>query len=513
MYTDFYGLKEKPFNLTVSSRFLYLSEGHGEALAMLKYGVMERKGFILLSGGIGTGKTTMIQALLDTLDDRVLCIHLSNPLLSPEEFMDYLAFSTFHRKIHFRSKAEFLVEFEAFLHECLQSKTNVILIVDEAHKLSFELLEEIRLLSNMESSDEKLINIFLAGQPELNETLREPQCLPLLQRISVRHHLRPLNLDETRNYVATRLTIAGASNKQEIFSKDAVTALHTYAQGNPRVINILADNALVLGYARAARPITSGTVRKCYEDMSLQRSFPDASEETSEPYELKRREGSRGRFWKWAIPLCLIGALVAFAGTRTGRESLWKVFGLKAPGWELPADTVGMGEVESQQGASSGTAGSVPLEEMHEHPSPNAQMDGQEGQSTEIEQADAPRDDRALLNEEQPYSSADVMVQQGAICRAIYHKRPLVSGESFRASVGKLYCFTMIVGAVRTVEITHVWHFGNIPVARIPLPVKSPIWRTYSARTIRAQDIGDWHVNVLGPQGNVIWSTPFEVTP
>lgn len=124
-----------------------------------------------------------------------------------------------------------------------------------------------------------------------------------------------------------------------------------------------------------------------------------------------------------------------------------------------------------------------------------------------------PRVNLALLNEEQRYSSVDVIVQQGAICRAIYHKTPLVSGESFRASVGKLYCFTMIVGALRTVEITHVWYFGNRPVARIPLPVKSPIWRTYSAKTICAQDIGDWHVDVLGPQGNAIWSTPFKVTP
>jgi hypothetical protein len=157
-------------------------------------------------------------------------------------------------------------------------------------------------------------------------------------------------------------------HKQKIFSKDPITELYLYAQGNPRVINILADNALLLGYARATRPITPDTIRKCYEDMSLQRCLPEDSEETVEAHELKIRKDARGRFWKWAISLCPIGALVAFAGTRIGGESLWKVFGLKAPDWQIPADTVRMGQVQSQQGASSGTAGSVPLEETHEPP-------------------------------------------------------------------------------------------------------------------------------------------------
>ena len=513
MYPEFYNLKEKPFNLTPSPRFLYLGESHGEALNMLKYGVMERKGFILLTGEIGTGKTTMIQALLSTLDDSVHCIHISNPLLSLGEFMDYLAFSTFRRKIHFRSKAEFLVEFEEFLRGCLRSQTNVILIIDEAQKLSFELLEEIRLLSNMETGDEKLINIFLVGQPELNEKLREVQYLPLLQRISMRYHLSPLDLDETRSYVATRLRIAGAPKREEVFSKGAIKALHQYAHGYPRVINILADNAMLLGYSRATKPITPHMVQKCYEDMSLQSSLPKDRREISEPYEPKIRGRTLGSFLKWAALLCFIGALVAFGMTETGRSSLWKLFGLKLPGWQIPADKVVVGQVQGKKGENLGTEGSAPTEATHEHTFPKVKTDGQEAQSIEIEQPGRSREEMPPLKEERRDSSVNLIVQEGAICRDIYRKRPLVSGKSFRASVGKLYCFTKIVGAQGTVEITHVWYFGNSTVAKVQLPVKSSTWRTYSAKTIRPQDIGDWHVNVLGPQGKVLWSAQFKITP
>lgn len=296
MYTEFYNLKEKPFNLTPSPRFLYLGEGHREALNLLKYGVMERKGFILLTGDIGTGKTTMIQALLSTVDDSVHCIHLSNPLLSPGEFMDYLACSAFNKKLHLKSKAEFLIEFEEFLRQCLRHQTNAILIIDEAQKLSFELLEEIRLLSNMETGDEKLINIFLVGQPELNEKLSKPQCLPLLQRISMRYHIPPLDLEGTRGYMATRLRIAGAPKGDEIFSKSAVEAIHQYSGGYPRVINILADNALLLGYSRGTKPITLHMVKQCYEDMSLESSFPKDGRKMPERYETRKIERTLGRY-------------------------------------------------------------------------------------------------------------------------------------------------------------------------------------------------------------------------
>jgi len=302
VYTEFYNLREKPFNLTPSPRFLYLGEHHKEALNLLKYGVMERKGFILLTGEICTGKTTMVHALLSSLDDSVQYIHLSNPILTPADFLDYLAFSIFGKKIHFKSKADFLVVFEEFLRQCLREQKNVILIIDEAQKLSFQLLEEIRLLSNMETGDEKLINIFLIGQPELNEKLGKPHCLPLLQRISIRYHIPPLDLEGTRGYMATRLKIAGAQRGDEIFPKSAVKAIHQYSGGYPRMINILADNSLLLGYSKGTKTITPDMVKQCHEDLNLDSSFPKDEQKIPEPQETESIRHAP-RHWKWAAVL------------------------------------------------------------------------------------------------------------------------------------------------------------------------------------------------------------------
>ena len=267
MYEAFFKLKEKPFALTPSPRFLYLSEGHKEAFALLKYGVIERKGFILLTGDVGTGKTTIIQVLLKNLATGVECIHFSNPLLSPGEFMDYLASSIFKRRVHFRSKSDFLLEFEAYLKKAQQHQRAFILIIDEAQTLPLELMEEIRLLSNLESSEEKLINIFLVGQPELLDRLRDPQCRALQQRIASRFHLQPLTREETEKYITTRLRAAGARDPGGIFTRQAVHALYEGAQGIPRTINILADSALLLGYARGRSKISRAMIEESCRDM------------------------------------------------------------------------------------------------------------------------------------------------------------------------------------------------------------------------------------------------------
>jgi general secretion pathway protein A len=267
MYTSFYNLKEKPFELTPSPRFLYLGENHKEALALLTYGVMDRKGFVLLTGEVGTGKTTIVQTLINNLNSSSKCVYLSNPLLSSAEFLFYVA-SRLGFIPESKSKASFLVQFQAFLTEVAQNKQIVLLIVDEAQKLSFRLLEEIRLLSNMETADQKLINIFLVGQPELNEKLINQKCRPLLQRISIRYHINPLNFHETEDYIRTRLKTAGANNPT-IFSKEAIKLIHEYARGYPRMINVLCDNALLLGYSKGKRDITAGMIKECYGDLQL----------------------------------------------------------------------------------------------------------------------------------------------------------------------------------------------------------------------------------------------------
>jgi general secretion pathway protein A len=269
LYLDFYNLESKPFDLSPSPRFLYLGEGHKEALALLTYGVRDRKGFILLTGEVGTGKTTMIHTLLANLDKQVLPVHISNPTLTQSEFFDYVASHTFKKQLHFKSKTNFLVAFEIYLKKLAQQQHLFLLIVDEAHQLSFDLMEEIRLLSNLETTEEKLINILLVGQPELNEKLSDPRCRPLLQRISMRYHIKPLDPDETRAYILTRLEKAGRKDGLTIFPKKTIKAIYTYSEGYPRMINVLSDNALLLGYSKGSKKIDPDMIKVCFRDLSL----------------------------------------------------------------------------------------------------------------------------------------------------------------------------------------------------------------------------------------------------
>jgi general secretion pathway protein A len=346
MYTEFYHLKEKPFELTPSSRFLYLGESHKKALDHLTYGVSERKGLILLTGEIGTGKTTMVHALLNDIDKNTQYIHLSNPLLSLGEFMDYLAFSAFKKKVHFKSKTDFLFEFEEFLRQCMQQQKNFILIIDEAQNLSFKLLEEVRLLSNMDFADEKLINIFLVGQPELNEKLSDPRCKPLLQRISSRYHIPPLDFNGTVDYMATRLQIAGREHGIDIFSKSAIKAIHRYSKGYPRVINVLADNSLLLGYSKGKKKITTTMIKQCYEDMSL-----EGSRKKSKPSDSKKiRHVYSSRYWKWAAALFCVMVIVAAGMSQIGQGILGRLSGLLPVSRQVPVDRAPIEQAQEKKG-------------------------------------------------------------------------------------------------------------------------------------------------------------------
>lgn len=327
MYESFYNLGEKPFDLTHSSRYLYLGNSHKEALAMLTYGVMERKGFVLLTGEVGTGKTTILHALLSELDKSVQCVHLANPLLSSKDFRAFLTLSAFKSRIAFKSKAEFLLAFEAFLTRCSQQQKSFLLLVDEAHKLSFGLLEEIRLLSNMETAEEKLINIFLVGQPELNKKLADPRCRALLQRISIRYQIKPLSLQGTDEYIMTRLKVAGAPRPDSLFPKAVRKAIHEYSEGYPRMINILSDNLLLLGYAREERKLTPVMVRECYEDLKLDYPVQGGSLEsdtvTPPPVQETSPQPGSG-FLRWVLLFLLVAvlALAAFLYRAEIRERL-----------------------------------------------------------------------------------------------------------------------------------------------------------------------------------------------
>jgi general secretion pathway protein A len=269
MYESFYGLKENPFNVTPNPEYIYLGENHREALAQLLYGVKERKGFIVITGEVGTGKTTLIHYLLDKMNgNHTKTALLFNPKLTADDFIQYIL-KDLGVRIQGKTKGEYLHNLHRYLLHAYQRDERVILIVDEAQGLKPELLEEIRLLSNLETSRSKLLQIVLLGQPELDKTLSQPGFRQLRQRINLRYHLAPLSEKETKEYIGKRLRIAGA--KGPIFSEKAIKQIHLKSGGIPRLINILCDNALLNGYALDQKMVDERSVKEVAKDLYLKK--------------------------------------------------------------------------------------------------------------------------------------------------------------------------------------------------------------------------------------------------
>ena len=267
MYEKYYGLTSKAFDLIPDPDKVYMSEAHEEALAILRYGVIDRKGFLLLTGGVGTGKTTLLQLLVKSLDSRVHLCLIANPTLSPHEFYYYLAAKYGLREFE-GNKAKFLLDFADFLKRSRENKERVLLIIDEAHVLPVELLEEIRLLSNQEYQDFGVMSVFLVGQPELNERLAHERLLPLRQRIGIRFDLQPFSEEETRRYLLFRLGKAGVQ-RGGLFNDEAVRLIHAEGHGVPRLINVICDQALLSGFAEGKSVIDAKIVRDCVLDMHI----------------------------------------------------------------------------------------------------------------------------------------------------------------------------------------------------------------------------------------------------
>lgn len=269
MYETFYGLRENPFNVTPNPEYIYLGENHREALAQLLYGVKERKGFIVITGEVGTGKTTLIRYLLDKMNgDHTKTAFLFNPKLAVDDFIQYIL-KDLGVRVQGKTKGEHLHNLHRYLLHAYQRDERVILIVDEAQGLKPELLEEIRLLSNLETSKSKLLQIVLLGQPELDKTLSQPGFRQLRQRINLRYHLPPLSEKETREYIGKRLRIAGA--KEPIFTEKAIKQIYLKSGGIPRLINILCDNALLNGYALDQKRVNERSVKEVAKDLYLKK--------------------------------------------------------------------------------------------------------------------------------------------------------------------------------------------------------------------------------------------------
>jgi general secretion pathway protein A len=275
MYKSFYGLKENPFNVNPDPRFLYLTKQIEEALTGLMYGIQTRKGFITLTGEVGTGKTTLVNRLLDWLHHRqTRTAFLFNSRMNSSQLFDFIL-AEFDIPCESKSKSQQLLKLNHWLLERFRAGEMVVLIVDEAQNLTFPVLEEIRLLTNLETSTEKLLQIVLSGQPELEEKLRLPQLRQLRQRIMLRCRTSPLTAEQTYEYIQERLRIAGADGTP-VFSEKAMEAVHLYSMGIPRVVNLLCEHSLVNAFVDQQRPIEPKIVEDVAREFQLDEVEPIA---------------------------------------------------------------------------------------------------------------------------------------------------------------------------------------------------------------------------------------------
>ena len=356
MYLDYYQLRAKPFQITVDPKFLWLGDKHKEALATLRYGIVENRGFLLLTGEVGTGKTLLINRLCSLLDIDTVVATLPDPDLNSMDFYNLLA-EGLQMKRTFDSKGAFLIHLRDFLHQRHADQKQVLLIIDESQRLNHKLMEDIRVLSNIELHDRKLINIFFVGQPEFNSILMTPPNRALSQRITVRYNIEPLNQEETGQYVGHRLNVAGRD--KPVFKKAALSEIFHFSGGIPRLINIICDHAMLTGYSRNLKRIDESVIKECAEELRIpmQMSIPIAAtimppktaEATmaSSPVGKNREKGgapgrgpsnsagpvpqadSQPQFsmaWKWAYALIVLGlagavlyGVTQFSGGGTNR--------------------------------------------------------------------------------------------------------------------------------------------------------------------------------------------------
>lgn len=308
MYLDYYGLKQKPFESTPDPYFFYLSYAHKEALAAIQYGVRESKGIVLISGDVGTGKTTLIQTYLGTLDSSVISIYVDYPFASMSQLLRYISDKLDIPVSQNVSPLHLVEVITRRLVELTDTGGRVVLIFDEAQHFNVKVLEFIRLLSNIQTRDRKLINIVLVGQPELIRKIESPELRQLRQRIAIQRMLTPLSFDETVNYIKHRLLAAGASG--DLFSKGAMRIIFNESRGIPRLINILCDGALLAGFVSHTRIVEPPVVKRV-----IRESFPERS------YKFR---------WKRVIVftfacIIIVGGWIAVSKMRSGKDAFIEV--------------------------------------------------------------------------------------------------------------------------------------------------------------------------------------------
>ena len=315
MYTHFYGFSEKPFNVTPDPKFLFLTESHQKALEAVLYGVGERKGFVSISGEAGTGKTTILHHILDTLDKNIKTVFIVQTQVTPKQLLKEIT-----QKIGLaprdQSKISLIRQLNEHLLSTLSHEGNLAILIDEAQNLSLEVMEELRMLSNLETTSSKLIQIVFVGQPEMETKLNSRELRQLKQRIAIRSEIRPLTVDESRQYIDHRLRLVGKSTG-EVFSPEAAALVVRHAEGIPRTINLLCDNALLIGYRRKERKIPVATVKEVLSDRGMMaeekgKEITSAKVGPSPPGARIRRSYPRAAFL--GIPAALVLILIFLAG-------------------------------------------------------------------------------------------------------------------------------------------------------------------------------------------------------
>lgn len=265
IYNEFYGFSEQPFNITPDPRFLFYGERHREAFNHLLFGVKERKGFILVTGEVGAGKTTLCRAFLEALEEDYTTALILNPCLTSYQLVRTIL-AEFGLQAPGNDRVRALQALNEFLLAELEAERDVVLIIDEAQDLSAELLEQVRLLSNLETDQRKLLQIVLIGQPELRDILESRSLRQLRQRITVRYHLGPLSSPETEHYILHRLQVAG-SNSRPTFNRRALQGIHRHSGGIPRLVNVLCDKTLLAGYVEGEAHLTTRHVRRAVREL------------------------------------------------------------------------------------------------------------------------------------------------------------------------------------------------------------------------------------------------------
>jgi len=293
MYKAFYNLKRNPFEITPDPSFLFPTKRHNEALAALYYGVRRHKGFVVLTGEVGTGKTLLLRCLLQLLkrNNDVAYAYVFNSRLSSVEFLQYVA-GDFGLPIANKNKSELLLELAGHVIARSQRNLTTVLVVDEAHHLSADILEEIRLLTNLETAQAKLLQILLVGQPELDDKLDSVELRQLKQRIAFRAQLTPLDAAETKGYIERRLQLAGAnSHATGLFPAQTIASIYRYTGGIPRLINTVCENALIAAYAKQSRVITPDMIDSIAADFRL--GVHSAWSENTQPRESDLRKAAK----------------------------------------------------------------------------------------------------------------------------------------------------------------------------------------------------------------------------